>query len=77
MKKVLESTVDGCPLPLATVYKTDTLVCHALGSSISGLWLSVFLFMTLITVGLCIFGVGVYKRLNSSSGSTQSQKNRF
>ncbi|CAF1147390.1 unnamed protein product [Rotaria sordida] len=37
VKKVLESTLDGCPLPLAMIYKTDTLVCHTLGSSLSGL----------------------------------------
>jgi hypothetical protein len=74
---VLESTIDACPLPLATVSKTDTLVCHTMGGSIDGLWLSVFFFMSLITVGLCIFGVYVYKRLNLQSGSMPSRINRF
>ncbi|CAF1194881.1 unnamed protein product [Rotaria sordida] len=64
VKKVLESTLDGCPLPLATIYKTDTLVCHTLGSSLSGLWLSVFFFMFIVIIGFCIFGICVYKRLN-------------
>ncbi|CAF1093637.1 unnamed protein product [Rotaria sordida] len=64
VKQVLESTLDGCPLPLATIYKTDTLVCHTLGSSLSGLWLSVFFFMFIVIIGFCIFGIYVYKRLN-------------
>ncbi|CAF1107838.1 unnamed protein product [Rotaria sordida] len=64
VKKVLESTLDGCPLPLAMIYKTDTLVCHTLGSSLSGLWLSVFFFMFIVIIGFCIFGIYVYKRLN-------------
>jgi hypothetical protein len=76
VKNVLESTVDACPLPLSTILKMDTLVCQTLGGSISGLWLDVIICMLLITIGFCIFGVSVYKRLNSSSGSTQLT-NRF
>ena len=61
MQNVLEFTIDGCPFPLPTVSKSDTLICHTLGGSFSGLWLSIFIFMVLITVGCCIFGICVYK----------------
>ncbi|CAF4230070.1 unnamed protein product [Rotaria sp. Silwood2] len=64
VKNVLESTLDSCPLPLSIIYKTDTLVCHKFGSSLSGLWLGIFFFMFIVTVGICIFGICVYKRLN-------------
>ncbi|CAF0996212.1 unnamed protein product [Rotaria sp. Silwood1] len=64
VKKVLESTLDSCPLPLAIIYKTDKLICHKMGSSLNGLWLNVFFFMFIVTVGFSIFGICVYKRLN-------------
>ncbi|CAF4211139.1 unnamed protein product, partial [Adineta steineri] len=64
VKKVFELTLDSCPLPLPLIYKTDTLICHELGGSISGLWLSVFFLMFLTIAGLCVFGIKVYKRLN-------------
>ncbi|UJR14761.1 hypothetical protein I4U23_001751 [Adineta vaga] len=62
LKQVVESTLDSCPLPFAMIYKTDTLVCHQLGDSINGLWFSVFFSMFVTTVGLCIFGIWIYKR---------------
>ncbi|CAF3941948.1 unnamed protein product [Adineta steineri] len=64
VKQVFELTLDSCPLPLSLIYKTDTLICHELGGSISGLWLSVFFLMFLTIAGLCVFGIKVYKRLN-------------
>ncbi|CAF1430662.1 unnamed protein product [Adineta steineri] len=64
VKKVFELTLDSCPLPLPLIYKTDTLICHELGGSISGLWLSIFFLMFLTVAGLCVFGIKVYKRLN-------------
>ncbi|CAF4094688.1 unnamed protein product [Adineta steineri] len=64
VKQVFELTLDSCPLPLSLIYKTDTLICHELGGSISGLWFSVFFLMFLTIAGLCVFGIKVYKRLN-------------
>ncbi|CAF1620621.1 unnamed protein product [Rotaria magnacalcarata] len=64
VKSVLESTVDGCPLPLSTIYKADTLVCHNLSSSLNGLWLSICFFMFLVICGFCIFGLSVYRQSN-------------
>jgi hypothetical protein len=63
VKIVLKSTIDTCPLPLATIYKADTLVCHKFATSINGLWFSLFVYMLFIIFGLCICGLCIYKRL--------------
>ncbi|CAF2063994.1 unnamed protein product [Rotaria magnacalcarata] len=63
LKRVLNSTIDMCPLPLATIYKTDTMLCHNFASSFNGLWFGLFLYMFFITFGLCICGLCIYKRL--------------
>ncbi|CAF0805654.1 unnamed protein product [Adineta ricciae] len=62
LENVVKATSDSCPLPLDTIYETDNVVCHQLGSSLSGLWLSAFFCMFLAIFGLCIFGIWVYKR---------------
>ncbi|CAF0856451.1 unnamed protein product [Adineta ricciae] len=62
LENVVKATSDRCPLPLDIIYKIDNKVCHQLGSSLSGLWLSVFFCMFLTIFGLCIFGIWVYKR---------------
>ncbi|CAF3698773.1 unnamed protein product [Adineta steineri] len=62
VKKVLQVTTDTCPLPLATIYKADTLICHQFASSINGIWFSIFLYMFFIIFGLCICGLYIYKR---------------
>jgi hypothetical protein len=69
LNSVLESTVDTCPLPLATIYKADTLICHDFAASINGLWLSLFVYMFLIIFGLCICGLCIYKRSQSLSSN--------
>ncbi|CAF4454717.1 unnamed protein product [Rotaria socialis] len=63
LKRVLNSTIDMCPLPLATIYKTDKMLCHNFSSSFNGLWFGLFLYMFFITFGLCICGLCIYKRL--------------
>lgn len=64
---IVASTLAACPLPLATFYKADTSLCHDVGSSLAGLWLSVFIYVFLLTLGLCIGGQCFYKRWRTSA----------
>ena len=67
LNNVLQSTLDQCPLPLSTLFKTDTLVCHQLAGSINGLWFSLFIYLFLITFGLCILGLCICNRTQSTA----------
>jgi hypothetical protein len=67
LDRVLELTLDQCPLPLSIIYQTDTLVCHQLAGSINGLWLSLFIYLFLVTFGLCILGLCICNRTQSTS----------
>ncbi|CAF2122751.1 unnamed protein product [Rotaria magnacalcarata] len=62
LQRVLESTFDMCPLPLAIIYQTDMLICHKFATAINGLWLGLSLYMFFITFGLCLCGLCIYKR---------------
>ncbi len=64
MKKVIESTIDSCPLPMNNILKIDRLICHETANIINGLWFKIFLFMFAVLFGLCFFGINIYKRLN-------------
>ncbi|CAF3662702.1 unnamed protein product [Adineta steineri] len=63
VKIILKTTTDTCPLPLAILYKADTFICHQFATSINGLWFSLFIYLFFVIVGLCIFGLCIYKRL--------------
>ncbi|CAF3430709.1 unnamed protein product, partial [Rotaria sp. Silwood2] len=63
-EKVIESTIDSCPLPIDNILKIDKLICHQTANTINGLWLIIFLFMFALVFGICIFGIYIYKRLN-------------
>ncbi|CAF3876668.1 unnamed protein product [Rotaria sp. Silwood1] len=62
-EKVIESTIDSCPLPIDNILKIDKLICHQTANTINGLWLSSFFFMFAFVFGICIFGIYIYKRM--------------
>ncbi|CAF1043783.1 unnamed protein product [Rotaria sp. Silwood1] len=60
--KVIQSSIDPCPLPIDVLLKMDQLICHHTAKTINGVWLKIFLFMFLVVFGLYIFGIYVYKQ---------------
>ncbi|CAF0767033.1 unnamed protein product [Adineta steineri] len=64
LERILESTIDSCPLPLNDIYKIDELICHKTTNIINGLWMKILLFIFTIVFGLYIFGIYIYKQLN-------------
>ncbi|CAF1141401.1 unnamed protein product [Rotaria magnacalcarata] len=63
-EKIIESTMNPCPLPIDNILKIDKLICHETANTINGLWLLIFLFMFSLVFGFCIFGIYIYKRFN-------------
>ncbi|CAF1355829.1 unnamed protein product [Adineta steineri] len=64
LERILESTIDSCPLPLNDIYKIDELICHKTTNIINGLWMKILLVIFTIVFGLYIFGIYIYKQLN-------------
>ncbi|CAF0819858.1 unnamed protein product [Adineta steineri] len=64
LQRILESTIDSCPLPINDIYKIDELICHKTTNIINGLWMKILLFIFTIVFGLYIFGIYIYKQLN-------------
>ncbi|CAF1444465.1 unnamed protein product [Adineta steineri] len=64
LERILESTIDSCPLPINDIYKIDELICHKTTNIINGLWMKILLFIFTIVFGLYIFGIYIYKQLN-------------
>ncbi|CAF1137076.1 unnamed protein product [Adineta ricciae] len=81
VREMIESTIDTCPLPLATIYKTDIFVCHEFAATINGLWFSLFLYMLFLILGLAIGGLCVYKQLrvtaNTESRNIDLMRSQF
>ncbi|CAF1443418.1 unnamed protein product [Adineta steineri] len=64
LQRILESTIDSCPLPINDIYKIDELICHKTINLINGLWMKILLVIFTIVFGLYIFGIYIYKQLN-------------
>ncbi|CAF3544668.1 unnamed protein product [Rotaria socialis] len=61
--KVIQSTIEKCPLPKDTILRADELICHQTAKNINGLWLQIFLFSFSMITGIYILGIYIYKQL--------------